>query len=41
MNYLLLKEDPFTRFWPWGDKLDSSFHLSLNYDCKGDLDGEN
>ena len=22
-------------------KLDSSSHLSLNYDCEGDLDGEN
>ena len=40
MNYLLLKEG-FARFWPWSCKLDSSFHLSLTYDCEGGLDGEN
>ena len=31
------QERLFTRFWLWGYKLGSSFHLSLNYDREGDL----
>ena len=42
LNYKLFTAQGrlFTRCWPWAYKLES-FHLSLNYDCEGDLDGEN
>ena len=43
MNNLPLKEDYLQDFGLGviNKLLDSSFHLSLKYDCEGNLDGEN